>query len=116
MEYVLLVFDDPAELRRLAPGERERIGAEYAAFTRAIRRSGHFRSGRAMAPPTTATTIRVRAGKRALADGACAATKEHLVGYYLVEAADLDEAIEIAARVPANRFGAVEVRPVLRRE
>jgi len=116
MEYVLLVFDDPAELGRLAPGEHERIGAEYAAFTRAIRRSRHLRSGRAVAPPASATTIRVRAGKRVLADGACVATTEHLVGYYLVEAADLDEAIDIATRVPASRFGAVEVRPVLRRE
>ncbi len=114
MRYLLLIFDDPDELAGLAPAARARILADYQAFTDAIRRSGHFRSGNALEPVATATTIRVRHGKRVMVDGACADTKEQLAGYYVVEAADLDEAIHLAERIPSSRFGAVEVRPVLR--
>jgi hypothetical protein len=83
MEYLLIVFDDPAELDKMTDAE-------------------------------TATTVRVRGGKRLVSDGPCAETNEHLVGYYLIAANDLDEAIAIAERVPSARFGAVEVRPVRR--
>ena len=114
MQYLLLIFDDPAELAALRPAERARVRADYDAFTSAIRQSGHFRSGNGVEPVTTATTIRIRRGKRAMVDGACAATKEQLAGYYVVEASDLDEVITLAERLPAARFGAVEVRPVMR--
>ncbi len=114
MQYLLLIFDDPAELTALGPAERARVRADYDAFTSAIRQSGHFRSGNGVEPATTATTIRIRLGKRVMVDGACAATKEQLAGYYVVEASDLDEVITLAERLPAARFGAVEVRPVMR--
>ena len=114
MRYLLLVFDDPAVLERMPDAERARIAVEYRAFTASIVQAGNFRAGDALEPVTTATTIRLRAGKRLVTDGPCAETGEQLVGYYLVEARDLDEALAIAQRVPSARFGAVEVRPVLR--
>jgi hypothetical protein len=114
VRYLLLIFDDPAELQKLDADERERIVTAYLELTAAIRRSGHFRSGNALEPVTTATTLRIRRGKRTMVDGACGGGKEDLVGYYEVEAADLDEALALAARIPATRLGAVEVRPVLR--
>ena len=114
MQYLLLIFDDQDELAKLDAAARARIMADYLAFTADIRRSGHFRGGNALEPVTTATTIRVRRGKRVMVDGACAETREQLAGYYVIEAADLDEAIMLAERLPSTRFGAVEVRPVLR--
>lgn len=114
MQYLLLIYDDPVERGRLAPAEAAEIMSAYRAFTVGIQQSGHFRDGNPLQQPSTATTIRLRAGRRLLTDGPFAETKEHLVGYYAIEAADLDEAIEIGARIPAARFGAIEVRPILR--
>jgi len=115
MQYLLLIFEDPDELDRLTSAERTRMIADYLAFTADIRQSGHFVSGNALEPVTTATTIRIRRGKRVLVDGACSDTKEHLAGYFVVESDDLDQAIRLAERLPSTRFGAVEVRPVMRR-
>lgn len=114
MRYLLLIFDDPDELAQLDDAARAAVGTAYRDFTDAIRRSGHFRSGNALGAVTTATTLRVRRGKRSMVDGACSTGKEDLVGYFEIEAADLDEALALAARIPATRLGAVEVRPVLR--
>jgi hypothetical protein len=114
MRYLLLIFDDPVALERLPEAQRARIEADYRAFTASIVETGSFRAGDALEPVTTATTLRLRAGKRLVTDGPFAQTEEQLVGYYLVEARDLDEALAIAQRVPSARFGAVEVRPVLR--
>lgn len=114
MQYLLLIFDDQDELAKLDPTERARVVADYLAFTDDIRQSGHFRGGNALEPVTTATTIRVRRGRRVLVDGACCTEREQLVGYFVVEATDLDEALTLAARLPSTRHGAVEVRPVMR--
>jgi hypothetical protein len=114
MQYLLLIFDDQDELAKLDAATRARVMADYLAFTDDIRRTGHFRGGNALEPVTTATTIRVRGGRRVMVDGACAETREQLAGYYVVEAADLDEAIALAERLPSTQFGAVEVRPVMR--
>src|SRR6185369_3971030 len=110
MRYLLLVFDDPAALERMPEAERARLGADYRVFTASLVQSGNFRAGDALEPISTATTIRLRAGKRLVTDGPFAETGEQLVGYYLVEARDLDEALAIAQRVPSVRCGAVEVR------
>jgi len=112
LRYLLIICDDPLELKRMTDAERARIVADYRTFTQSIVRSGNFRGGESLKPATTATTIRVRGGTRLLTDGPFAETKEQLAGYVLVEARDLDEAIAIAERIPAARFGAVEVRPV----
>jgi hypothetical protein len=114
MRYLLIVCDDPAELERMSDAERARIPADYRAFTQSLGKAGHFRAGDALEPVSMATTVRLRHDRRLITDGPFAETREHLVGYYLVEARDLDEAIGIAARIPAARFGAVEVRPVMR--
>jgi hypothetical protein len=83
------------------------------AFTDGIAKSGQLKSGEALQPTSTATTVRVRNGKVSTTDGPYAETKEALGGYYLVEAKDLNEAIQIASRIPGARYGAVEVRPVM---
>ena len=112
MRYLLIVFDDPAERERMTVAEKARIGTAYRTFTESIVKAGNLRAGDALQPVTTATTIRLRGARRLVTDGPFAETKEHLVGYYLVEARDLDEALGLAERIPAVRFGAVEVRPV----
>jgi len=112
MQYMLLIYAVPAEFARLSDGERQGIYPEYRQFTDSIAKSGNYRAGDPLEPVSAATTVRMRQGKRMVTDGPFAETKEHLGGYYLVEAKDLDEAIGIAARIPSARFGAVEVRPV----
>jgi hypothetical protein len=116
MQYLLMIFEDPAEIERLSTAERARLIQEYRAFTDRIVQTGHFRAGDALEPVATATTIRLRGGKRRVTDGPFAETQEQLVGYYLVDAKDLDEALGIAERIPSAPLGAVEVRPVHRFE
>jgi hypothetical protein len=112
MQYLLLIYEDPGERERLDAASKAEIVPAYRAFTEAIRDSRHFLDANRLEPPNTATTIRIRAGRRLITDGPFAETKEHLVGYYAVEAADLDEALELAARIPTAAHGAIEVRPV----
>ena len=85
---------------------------DYYAFTESIRESGHYKGGNPLQSVTTATTMRVRDGKTVTTDGPFAETREQLGGYYLVEAANLDEATGIAARIPGARLGSIEVRPI----
>lgn len=111
MRYLLLIYT--AELDEpVSPDEIEASHAEYDAYTAWIREKGYLEGGEALQPTTTATTVRVRDGRTVTTDGPFAETKEALGGYYLLECADLDEAIEAAARIPGARFGSVEVRPI----
>jgi hypothetical protein len=112
MQYLLLIYHNEAQTAATPPGVMTPLFAEYFAFTRAIQTSGNWIGGNRLEPTSTATTVRIREGKRSVTDGPFAETKEQLGGYYLVEAKDLDEAIELAARIPGARFGSVEVRPV----
>jgi hypothetical protein len=105
MKYLCLVY---AEESRLA----EVPDSECVAYDSAIRDSGHCISSEALQPVETATTVRVRSGKVSITDGPFAETKEQLAGFYLVEARDLNEAIQVAARIPPARVGSVEVRPI----
>ena len=112
MQYVLLIYG--AESTE-APSEAE-IGAEmeaYNTFTRHIVERGAMKAGEALQPTATATTVRVRDGKTVATDGPFAETKEVLGGFYLVEAADLDEAIGFAAMIPGAKRGSIEVRPIV---
>jgi hypothetical protein len=84
----------------------------YGAFTEDVRKRGLMQAGEALEPTTTATTVRVRDGETVTTDGPFAETKEALGGFYLVDARDLDEAIELAARIPAAKHGSIEVRPI----
>ena|SRR5262245_49646820 len=85
---------------------------EYHEFTEAIRKSGHYVACNRLLPPASATTVRVRQGKVSATDGPYVETKEQLGGYYVLEARDLNEAIQVASRIPGARFGCVEIRPI----
>jgi len=85
---------------------------DYKTFTEDIRRSGHYVGCNRLEPPATAVTVRVRKGKISTTDGPWVETKEQLGGYYVIEARDQDEAIQVAARIPGGWFGCVEVRPI----
>jgi hypothetical protein len=86
---------------------------EYFGFTDEIRKNGKYVAGEALQPTATATTVRVRNGKVSTTDGPFAETKEQLGGFYLIEAKDLNDAIQVAAKIPSARLGAIEVRPVV---
>jgi len=116
VQYAVLIYDestaDPTTVND-DPAEWERTMGEYNAYTAMLRERGAYRGGEALEPVTTATTIRVRDGETLMTDGPFAETKEALGGFYLVEAADLDEALELAAACPGARYGSIEVRPVV---
>src|SRR5262245_44425417 len=111
MQYLLLIYQNEAEVARTPEVKNGQLHQEYMKFTDSITKSGHFQAGQGLQPTTTATTVRVRNGKRLVTDGPFAETKEALAGYYLVEAKDLDEAITLAERIPSARWGSIEVRP-----
>jgi hypothetical protein len=113
MQYILLIYENEAARKNATPASQDAMMKEYGEFTAGIVKSGNMRAGDALQPSSTATTVRVREGKILKTDGPYAETKEQLGGYYLVEAKDLDEAIAIAARIPAARVGSIEVRPVV---
>jgi len=95
---------------------QEQLAAEYQAyneFTESVAKSGALQSGEPLMPTNTATTVRVRNSKTLTSDGPFAETKEQLGGYYLVNCKDLDEAIALAARIPAATDGSIEIRPVM---
>jgi hypothetical protein len=105
MKYLCLVYVDEQRLGEL-PDE------DCVAYDTAIRQSGHCLASEALESVHTATTVRVRNGKLSVTDGPFAETKEQLAGFYMVEARDLNEAIQIAAKIPPARVGCVEVRPI----
>ena len=113
MQYLCLIYEDEKEWQKLPRAESEKIMGEFKSYTDAIRKSGHYVGGNALQPTHTATTVRVRQGKVATTDGPFAETKEQLGGYYLLQARDLNEAIQLASRIPGARLGSVEVRPVM---
>lgn len=112
MNYLLLIYENEANWLAMSPEEQGKIFGEYMAFTESIRASGHYVSGNPLEATNTATTVRVRDGKTMTTDGPFAETREQLGGYYHVQAADLDEAIAIAARIPAVLVGSIEIRPI----
>lgn len=113
MQYLCLIYDDEKIWQQMPPAESGKIIGEFHAYTESIKKSGHYLGGNALQPTHTATTVRVRQGKVGTTDGPFAETKEQLGGYYLLKARDLNEAIQLAARIPGARLGSVEVRPVM---
>ena len=91
----------------------EAFMGEYFAFTDGIKKSGHYLGGEALEPVATATSVRIRNGKLSTTDGPFAETKEQLGGYYLINARDLNDAIQVAAKIPSARTGTVEIRPIV---
>ncbi|WP_437204109.1 YciI family protein [Planctomicrobium sp. SH664] len=110
MKYLLLIYT--AE-EVWTEAEREKCYAESTALTHELDREGNFLAAAPLHPVSTATSVRVREGKRLVTDGPFAETREQLGGYFLIDAKSLDEAIDIAGRIPGARKGTVEVRPVL---
>jgi hypothetical protein len=111
MRYLLMIYGDPAK----APQTEAELGAmweEYGKYTSWLEETGQHLGGEALQGASAATTVAVRDGRRVVTDGPFAETKEQLGGYYLINAADLDAAIEAAARIPGARFGTIEIRPI----
>jgi len=113
MQYMLLVYVDPATSPAPDSPEAQAEYGEYMAFSEAVAKQGLMVSGAPLEPVDTATTVRVHSGETVLSDGPYAETKEWLAGYYLLECPDLDTAVQHAGRIPAARHGAIEVRPVM---
>ena len=113
MRYLCLIYDEEKKMAAMAKPESDAFMGEYFAFTEGIRKSGHYLAGEALQPVHTATTVRVRNGKLSTTDGPFAETKEQLGGFYLINAKDLNDAVQVAAKIPSARFGSVEVRPIM---
>ena len=111
MKYLCLIYQNEETSARNAH-QGVPMSQEYFAFTQEIQKSGHMLGGNALQPANTATTVRVRNGKMSVTDGPFAETKEQLAGFYLLDARDLNEAIQMAAKIPPAREGSIEVRPV----
>jgi hypothetical protein len=111
MQYALLIYTEE-EMEEPSAESSAAQTAAYDAFTKHVVERGAMRAGEALQPSATATTVRVRDGRTLSTDGPFAETKEVLGGFYLVEAADLDEAIAYAAMIPGAAHGSVEVRPI----
>ena len=105
MKYLCLVYGEEKEIAAMTDDE-------CMAYDQALRKGGRCLASEALQPVRTATTVRVRDGKMSVRDGPFAETKEFLAGFYLIDAADLNEAIQIAAQMPPARVGSIEVRPV----
>jgi len=105
MKYLCLVYGDEKAMESMPD-------SECLAYSTALRQSGHCLASEALQPVHTATTVRVRSGRLSVTDGPFAETKEQLAGFYLVEARDLNEAIQLAAKIPPARVGSIEVRPI----
>ena len=110
MKYMMLVYLDE---QALSDSEREKCYVESAQLARDLHSSGNYLDASPLHPVATATSVRVRDGKRLITDGPFAETREQLGGYYVIEAKDLDEAMSIAERIPVARLGTIEIRPVL---
>ncbi len=109
MKYLCLIYSEEDKLHTLPDSPREE---ECLAYSDSLRNGGYLIAAEPLESVQTATTVRVRGGKLSVTDGPFAETKEQLAGFYLVEARDLNEAIQIAAKIPPARVGSIEVRPV----
>jgi hypothetical protein len=112
MKYLCLVYDDERNLDAMSDGELEGLVAQCLAVDEEFRKSGQVIASEALQPVQTATTVRVRNGKVSTVDGPFAETKEQLGGFFLIDAQDLDEAIQVAAKIPSARLGSIELRPI----
>ena len=113
MRYLCLIYEDETTWEKMPKEQQDAGMTEYFAFTDAIKKSGQYIGGEALQPTPSATTVRVRNGKISTTDGPFAETKEQLGGYYLIDAKDLNAAIQVASKIPSARWGSVEVRPIM---
>lgn len=111
MRYLCLIYHDQNTLDALPAAEMNELNARHLAYNEELLQGGRFIEAEALEPAATSTCVRVRNGRVNLTDGPYAETKEMVAGFYLVEARDLNEAIQIAANLPSAHLGIVEVRP-----
>jgi hypothetical protein len=112
MKYLCLIYNDERNLDAMSEAEFDGLVGECLAVDEDLRKRGYVVASEALQPVQTATTVRVRDGKVSVTDGPFAETKEQLGGFFLIEARDLNEAIQVASRIPSGRLGSVEVRPI----
>ena len=112
MRYLLLIYVPEVPAADRVPEEMNEETAAYERFTREVSERGLLQAGEALEPTSTATTVRIRNGQTLVTDGPFAETKEALGGFYLLDCRDLDEALEVAAKIPGARSGSIEVRPI----
>jgi hypothetical protein len=110
MKYMLLIYSDE---KAWTEADREQCFKDSTAFTHELNKQGKYLAASPLQPVATATSVRVREGRRQVTDGPFAETREQLGGYFLIDAANLDEAIGIAGRIPAAKKGTVEIRPII---
>jgi hypothetical protein len=113
MKYLFLIYEDEKLAEKMPKAEVDKVNAEYFTYIEDTKKSGHLLAGDPLQPAHTATTVRMRKGKATTSDGPFAETKEQLSGYFLMEAGDLNEAIQLASKIPAARAGSIEVRPLM---
>jgi hypothetical protein len=113
MRYLLAIYGDEQAFSEATEADTAAVMAAYDSFTKDIVDRGLFQAGEALQPTSTATTVRVREGRTLTTDGPFAETKEQFGGYYVVDCKNLDEAIEVAARIPGASSGSIEVRPIM---
>ncbi|MEH6396831.1 YciI family protein [Pseudoalteromonas sp.] len=112
MKYVALVYYDEATMQTLSQQQWDELNQECIACGDALRERNYMLGGEALQPTTIATTLRVRSGQVEITDGPFAETKEQLAGFYLLDVKDLNEAIQVASKIPPARYGSIEIRPV----
>ena len=113
MKYLCMIYDEETKLAAMSKSESDAFLGEYRTFSQGIREGGQYIAGEALKSVSTATTVRVRNGKVSTTDGPFAETREQLGGFYLIDAHDLNEAIQVASRIPSARIGSIEVRPIM---
>jgi hypothetical protein len=112
MRYLLMITNDESRMLGASAEEGQAMTAEYEQFGKSMAERGVLQGGERLRPTSDATTVRVRNGEVLATDGPFAETKEQLAGYYVVACKDLDEAIEVASKIPGARTGSIEVRPI----
>ncbi len=112
MRYLMMICSDESAVQDMTPAAGEAMMGEYFAFQEEMASRGVLQGGERLQPTSDATTVRSRDGEVLTTDGPFAETKEQIGGYYMVDCKDLDEAIEVAAKIPAARLGSIEVRPI----
>jgi hypothetical protein len=112
MKYLCMVIVDEKRLQAMSESEAQALDDDSLEYDEVLQKGGHLLAAQALESVTSATTIRMRSGKVSITDGPFAETNEQIGGFLLIEAKDLNEAIQIASHTPVIRFGAIEVRPV----
>ena len=116
MKYLCLIYNEEEKLDAMSRGEWEALVGEALAYDDELREKGHLIAVQALQPTHTATTVRVRTGAVSIAEGPASSAREQLRGFILIDARDLNEAIQVASKMPQARVGSIEVRPIVESE